>query len=120
VSTDTYWQHLLKKKPVFNFIFRVLGVANFNCSGAVLVLEVLAKASRRKNHLVHISSDLVTAVKENTAVFVLQTKLRILYWKFDIVRSLYINASFITRVILLLSFLNSLLCSTKQEEDSPK
>jgi hypothetical protein len=36
----------------------------------------------------------LVAMKEKTAVFVLQTKLRFLYWKFDIVRSLYINASF--------------------------
>jgi hypothetical protein len=53
---------------------------------------VLARVSGRKNRLVHISSDLVIAVKENTTVYVLQTKLRFLYMKFDIVRSLYINA----------------------------
>ncbi len=51
-------------------------------------------------------------VKENTAVYVLQTKLRFLYWKLDIVRSLHINASFhhlrrITRIIhLLVTLLN--------------
>jgi hypothetical protein len=37
---------------------------------------VLAWASGRESRLVHISSDLVIAVEENTAVFVLQTKLR--------------------------------------------
>jgi hypothetical protein len=37
---------------------------------------------------------ILVAMKENTAVFLLQTKLRFLYWKFNIVRSLYINASF--------------------------
>jgi hypothetical protein len=47
---------------------------------------VLAWASGRKNRLVHISKDLVIIVKENTAVFVSQTKLRFLYWKFNIMR----------------------------------
>jgi hypothetical protein len=37
---------------------------------------------------------ILVAMKENMAVFVLQTKFSFLYWKLDIVRSLYINASF--------------------------
>jgi hypothetical protein len=34
------------------------------------------------------------SMKENAAVLQFTTKLRFLYWKFDIIRSLYINASF--------------------------
>jgi hypothetical protein len=64
---------------------------------------------------VHISDDLVCSEREHSC-FVLQTKLRFLYWKFDMIRSLYINASFIICVISLLSFANSLLCSKKQKE----
>jgi membrane protein YdbS with pleckstrin-like domain len=56
---------------------------------------VLARASTRKNCLVHISADSVIVVKEKTAVFVLQTKFRFLHWKFNIIKSLYIvKASF--------------------------
>jgi hypothetical protein len=40
---------------------------------------VLAQTSGRKNRLVHIREDLMVAVKENTAVLVLQTKLRTVY-----------------------------------------
>jgi hypothetical protein len=40
---------------------------------------VLAQASGGKIRLVHISSELVVAVKEITAVFVYQTKLRTVY-----------------------------------------
>ncbi len=37
---------------------------------------------------------ILVTMKENKAIFILHTELRFLYWKFDIVRSLYINASF--------------------------
>jgi hypothetical protein len=55
-------------------------------SGAFLAFWALSRASGRENRWVHIRRDLSIVLKENTAVFVLQTELRFLYWKFDKVR----------------------------------
>ncbi len=68
----------------------------------------------------HLRLYVVIAMTENMAVYVLQTEFRFLYWKFDIVRSLYINASF--HHLHCVSSINvySFLCLTRQEESSPK
>jgi hypothetical protein len=80
---------------------------------------VLALASGRENRLVHISSDSVMAVKEKMTVFVLQTKLRFLYWKFNIVRD-DINPSVHPLCRITPISVSSLLRSIRQEESSPK
>jgi hypothetical protein len=76
---------------------------------------VPARASGRKNRLVRISDDSIRSEREH-GCFVLQTESRFLYWKFDIVRSLYINASFHHLHCITPINANSLLRSMKQEE----
>ncbi len=71
-------------------MFCVSGFAIFYCSGASLVFWVLARASGRKNCLVHIRRNLTIAVKENTVVSVLDRIMIclcvFLYWQFDIMK----------------------------------
>jgi hypothetical protein len=101
--------------------FCVLGFANcliLRCLSSFLIGAGLSKRTQ-KNRLVHISSDLVIAVKENTAVHALQTELRFLYWKFVVARSLSINALFHHLPRITYTNVSSLLCSIIQEESSP-
>jgi hypothetical protein len=59
---------------------------------------------------------ILVAMKENTVVFLLQTKFRFLYWKFHIVRSLYNNALFhhLCRVTPIIHYLVTLLNKNKK------
>jgi hypothetical protein len=82
-------------------------------------LYVLARASGRENRLVHISSDSVIAVKENTAVSFYRPKYVSCIGN-STVRSLYINALFHHLHDITPINVNSLLCSIRQEESSPK
>ncbi len=82
---------------------------------------MLAQASGRENCLVHVRRDLSIAVKENTAVFVLQTKLCFLYWKFDLVRFLLQSMHhFIIRVVSLLSSLSFITLFNKTKRIQPQ
>jgi hypothetical protein len=67
---------------------------------------------------------ILIAMKENTAVMIYEPNYKSFIVscvvKFDIMRFFTSFASFIIRVVSLLSFVNSLLCSKKQEESSPK
>jgi hypothetical protein len=100
-----------------NFAFYGLLILIY--SHAFLASQVLAPTREGKNCSVHISKDSIILVKENMADFVLQTKVRFLYWKFDIFRPLYnqcIISSFMsfTPISSLALFA---LFAFKQEED---
>jgi hypothetical protein len=79
--------------------FHVLGFLNFNLLLVSFSLSSSLGAGSGKWTQKPLGGHwerILVAMKDNTDVFcfVLQTKLRFLYWKFDIVRSLYINALF--------------------------
>ncbi len=100
----THLFHVVHSKRRTNEIniFCVLGFADFCLLWYLSSFLGAGLGKQMQNCLVHISEDSIMAVKD---ICVLQTKLRFLYWKFDIIRSLYINASFNICVVSLLSTL---------------
>jgi hypothetical protein len=85
---------------------------------------VLARASGRKNRLVHIRKDFDRNEGEHGRFDCTDQITNRLYgflrWKIRRHQILASMHHFVVYVISLLSFLYSLLCSKKQEESSPK
>ncbi len=86
-------------KSLFYISFRVLGfLFSFNLLGAFLAFSSLGAGlgKRTQKRLVHIRSGFLIAIKENTAVSIVQTELQTVYsvsyvGKFDIIRFFYLN-----------------------------
>jgi hypothetical protein len=106
---------------------RLRSLFNLISLGAFLAFSSLGAGSgkRMRKPLGAHQEKILIAIKENTAVLIVQTKLRTVYGvsclgKFNITRFLQQSHHSIICVVSLLSFINSLLCSKKQEESSPK
>jgi hypothetical protein len=108
-------------------IFRVLGFFYFNFAfGAFLAFSFLGAGSgkRAQKPLGAHQERILIPMKENTAALICRPNYEpfiVSYiGKFNIIRLLHLLHHFIARVVSLLSFVHSVLCSKKEEESSPK
>jgi hypothetical protein len=106
-----YYHYFLRFRVPFNFLGAFLAFSSFGAGSGKRTQKAFGAHQEK----------IFIAVKENMAIRDFQRNYVSYIWKFNIVRSLYINALFfIISAVSLLSFFNSLLHSEKQEEFSPK